>query len=175
MRTLVGALVIPLVGMLALAACGDDDDSTADTATSVASSAVTTRPSTTGATSAPTTAAPTTAAATSVAPSTTGVSDTSTPDQPVSGEGVEIIVTMGEDDAVTLGSRVEHVPLGSDVTLRLYDPSKDQEYHVHEPYDLEQDVAAGTEAVFQFTADKPGKVDVESHMTDQVIVVLDVS
>jgi hypothetical protein len=130
------------VAVLALAACGGEGDD---------------------GTSASTTPAP---AATITTP------DVSTDDQPVSGGSLEVIVQVGVDDAGTLGSRVEQVPVGSDVVLRLLSES-DEEYHLH-GYDLSKRVAAGVEAVIRFTADQPGRFEVESHTTEQVLVVLDV-
>jgi hypothetical protein len=98
---------------------------------------------------------------------------TSMPDEPAPDGGTEILVTVGTDDAVTLGSRVEPVPLGSEVSLRLVDDAKAEEYHVH-GYDLEQSVDPGVEAAFTFTADQPGRFEVESHTTGDVLVVLEV-
>jgi hypothetical protein len=82
-------------------------------------------------------------------------------------------VHVGVDDAATTGSRVENVKLGENVILRLMSDS-DEEYHVH-GYDLEQKVAAGVEAQFEFTASMAGDFDVESHVTDKVYVVLHVA
>jgi len=82
-------------------------------------------------------------------------------------------VHVGVDDAATVGSRVENVKLGDHVVLRLVSDS-DETYHVH-GYDLEQKVAAGVEAQFEFTADKAGDFEVESHNTEKVYVVLHVS
>jgi hypothetical protein len=90
----------------------------------------------------------------------------------VAGDEQEIIVQVGVDDAVTLGSRVEQVPVGSDVVLRLLSES-DEEYHLH-GYDLEKRVAAGVEAVFRFTAEATGRFDVESHTSEQILLVIDV-
>jgi hypothetical protein len=142
MSTLRRALLIP-VAVLALAACSDD--------ASTSSGATDPAPATTAATTAP---------------------PMSTDDQPVAGGEHEIIVQIGVDDAATLGSRVEQVPAGSDVVLRLLSES-DEDYHVH-GFDLEKRVAAGVEAVFRFTADTPGRFDVESHTTEQVLLVIDV-
>jgi hypothetical protein len=142
MSTLRRALLIP-VAVLTLAACSDD--------ASTGSGATDPAPATTAATTAP---------------------PMSTDDQPVAGGEHEIIVQIGVDDAATLGSRVEQVPAGSDVVLRLLSES-DEDYHVH-GFDLEKRVAAGVEAVFRFTADTPGRFDVESHTTEQVLLVIDV-
>lgn len=167
MRTFALALLIPVVAAGMLVGCGSGGQGSDTAPTTVGS--------TTAATTAATTPAPSTTAttATTAAPSTTAP-PTSVDDRPVSGEGVEIIVLVGTDDASTLGSRVEPVPLGSDVSLRLLDESTAQEYHVH-GYDIEQSVEAGTEAVIEFTADKAGMFEVESHTTEKVLVVLEVS
>jgi hypothetical protein len=83
-------------------------------------------------------------------PASTG--DTAAPaTEQIPGSSNEIIVHVGVDDAATVGSRVENVALGSDVVLRLTSDT-DETYHVH-GYDLEQKVAAGVEAQFEFTAD----------------------
>lgn len=142
MSTLRRTLLIP-VAVLALAACSDDDPSGgAATDPPVATTAAVTPPS------------------------------MSTEDKPVAGGEHEIIVQVGVDDAATLGSRVEQVPVGSDVVLRLLSEG-DEDYHVH-GFDLEKRVAAGVEAVFRFTVDQPGRFDVESHTTEQVLLVIDV-
>jgi hypothetical protein len=76
---------------------------------------------------------------------------------------VEISVTVGTDSAT---DRVEEVPLGSQVNITLSNPNADDEFHLHE-YDL-------TTAVISFTADKAGDFDLESHVTDEVLVVISV-
>jgi hypothetical protein len=177
MRTLWRAVAIPALAGAALAGCGSDgktsDASTTAPPTTLATTTTTTVAATT---TVPTTVAPSTAAptTTALAPATSDGGSTTVPDeQPVDGEGIEIIVTVGIDDAVTAGGRVEPVPFGSDVTLRIID-QKPHEYHLH-GYDLEQSVPADTEAVFQFTANKKGKFELETHDGNQVMVVLDVS
>ena len=155
------SLVVPaLVALVAAVGCGSDNSSSASTSgaatqTTVPGQAGTSTPGTTG-------------------PSSASTGDTAAPatDQ-IPGAPTEIIVHVGVDDAATTGSRVENVPLGSDVVLRLTSDS-DENYHVH-GYDLEQKVAAGVEAQFEFTADKAGDFEVESHNTDKVYVVLHVS
>ena len=109
---------------------------------------------------------------TSPSPASTGdteVADTGT----IPGAQQEIVVHVGVDDAATKGSRVEKVKFGQQVVLRLTSDG-DEDYHVH-GYDLEQKVAAGVEAQFQFNADKAGSFEVESHVTNKVYVVLHVS
>ncbi len=91
-------------------------------------------------------------------------------DVPVTGDAVEIIVNV--DDPAQLG-QVFPVGLGQTVILRLVSDT-DQDYHVH-GVDLEKQVAAGVEATFEFTADTPGDMEVESHITDTVLATIRVS
>jgi hypothetical protein len=138
-------LVIP-VALLALAACSSSGDGSGSS-----------------------TAALSTEAPASNAPSTPEMTSN---DQPVAGGSHEIIVQVGVDDAATLGNRVEQVPEGSDVVLRLLSES-DEDYHLR-GYDLDKRVAAGVEAVIRFTANQRGRFEVESNTTDQVLLVIDV-
>jgi len=144
-------VLVPAVLVVALAACGSDNSkSSASPTTTSASGAA---------------AATAATASTSPSPSGTAPSPASTSD--------EIIVHVGVDDAATVGSRVENVKLGDNVILRLTSDS-DEDYHVH-GYDLEQKVAAGVEAQFEFKADMAGDFEVESHVTNKVYVVLHVA
>jgi hypothetical protein len=153
------------VVVVALAACGSDNSKSSASPTT-----------TSAATASPATTSP---AANSPAPSGTTPSPASTGDtaaptaSSIAGASDEIIVHVGVDDAATVGSRVENVKLGENVILRLTSDS-DEDYHVH-GYDLEQKVAAGVEAQFEFKADMAGDFEVESHVTDKVYVVLHVS
>jgi hypothetical protein len=147
------SVLVPAALAVLLAACGSDNRTASPTTTSPrpsspAASGTTPSPASTGDTAAPT------------ASSIAGASD-------------EIIVHVGVDDAATAGSRVEKVQLGENVILRLMSDS-DEDYHVH-GYDLEQKVAAGVEAQFEFKADMAGDFEVESHVTDKVYVVLHVT
>ncbi len=155
-------LVVPAILAIVLtAACGSDNGSSA--ATTAAGS---------GGTSAPGQVATSTPATSAANPAVTG--DTAAPGTgQIPGAPNEIIVHVGVDDAATVGSRVENVKLGDHVVLRLVSDT-DETYHVH-GYDLEQKVAAGVEAQFEFTADKAGDFEVESHNTEKVYVVLHVS
>ena len=84
---------------------------------------------------------------------------------------IEISVTVGTDSAT---ERVEEVPLGSQVNITLTNPNADDEFHLHE-YDLSTgDTPKGESAVISFTADKAGLFDLESHVTDEVLVVISV-
>ncbi len=93
--------------------------------------------------------------------------DTTTPPA----ASVIIDVTVGTDSGE---DRIEHVALGTEITLNITDPAENQTYHVH-GYDFEQEVAAGHTATFSFTADQAGRFEVESHTTEAVLVVIEVS
>ena len=84
---------------------------------------------------------------------------------------IEISVTVGTDSAI---DRIEEVPLGSQVNITLTNPNADDEFHLHE-YDLTAgDTPKGEAAVISFTADKAGLFDLESHVTEEVLVVISV-
>jgi hypothetical protein len=153
------ALIVPVAVALALAACGSGSDSSSD-ATSPA-------PAPTTAAASLTTASPTTGA---LAATTMPPGESAPTDQPVSGDAMEIIVNV--DDPSQVGQTFP-VALGQTVVLRLLSDT-DQEYHVH-GYDLEKQAAAGVETTFEFTADKAGTFEVESHTTDKVLATLQVS
>ncbi len=151
MRTPARLLAIPVLAALLLAACGDDDDA-GSSATTVAA--------------APTTAPGTTIAAVTIpatVPATTGG------EQPAEGDVAEITVLVGLDSGP---DRVEQVRLGQEVMITLQS-DQDEEYHLHD-YDLTQKAAAGVEATLSFVADKPGRFELESHVTDEVLLVLEV-
>jgi hypothetical protein len=156
--------LVPAVLVVALAACGSDNSKSSASPTSTAAS-----------TASPATTAPAANSAPSgTAPSPASTGDTAAPEaSSIAGASDEIIVHVGVDDAATVGSRVEDVKLGDNVILRLMSDS-DEDYHVH-GYELEQKVAAGVEAQFEFKADMAGDFEVESHVTDKVYVVLHVS
>jgi hypothetical protein len=84
---------------------------------------------------------------------------------------IEISVTVGTDSAT---DRVEEVPLGAQVNITLTNPNADDEFHLHE-YDVTTgDTPKGEAAVISFTADKAGLFDLESHVTEEVLVVISV-
>ena len=84
-------------------------------------------------------------------------------------EVVEISVIIGQ----TSGSAVAYqATLGSTVRLKILNPDADDEFHLH-GYDLESGVTpAGQEAIVEFTADKLGTFDLESHVTGEWILTL---
>ena len=84
-------------------------------------------------------------------------------------EVVEISVIIGQ----TSGSAVAYqATLGSTVQIKILNPDADDEFHLH-GYDLESGVTpAGQEAIIEFTADKLGTFDLESHVTSEWILTL---
>lgn len=93
-------------------------------------------------------------------------------DSDVETSAVVITVTVGVDSGP---DRVENVGLGQDVELHIKNPDVDDEFHLH-GYDLGgEDTPAGEEKVFAFTAAEVGDFEVESHATDEVLVVIRVS
>jgi hypothetical protein len=151
MRTPARLLAIPVLAALLLAACGDDDDA-GPSATTVAAVPTTAPATTIGAVTVPVTI-----------PATTGG------EQPAEGDIAEITVLVGLDSGP---DRVETVRLGQEVVITLQS-DQDEEYHLHD-YDLTQKAAAGVEATLSFVADKPGRFELESHVTDEVLLVLEV-
>ena len=88
---------------------------------------------------------------------------------------VNISVTVGTDDFDTSGgTRVVGIKKGANVTIELTDPAVAQKYHLHE-YEIELDAEKGGTAKMTFTATKTGQIDLESHVTNKVILVLFVS
>ena len=154
-RHLVAIATIALVA-LPLAACGGDE--TADTT-------VTTVP---GIGSLPPSGGTT-------APGSTGTVETDST-APVTGSGevqegpVQIDVVVGLDSGP---QRVETVAVGADITLNITNPDEADEFHIH-GIDLERSVDAGMMATFNFTVTEPGTYEVESHLTEEVLVVIEV-
>ncbi|CAN5397327.1 hypothetical protein BH10ACT2_BH10ACT2_17320 [soil metagenome] len=81
-----------------------------------------------------------------------------------------IDVVIGVDSSP---DRVETVAVGTEVTLNVTSPNADDEIHVH-TIDVEQPVAAGETATFTFVVDTVGEVEVEGHITEDVLLVIDV-
>ena len=141
------AWLVPIVLVLGLAACGSSSDNS----------------------SSGTTAAPA-GAETTVEDELTPTSAPPTPATVTDGKAT-IDVTVGTDDFTTSkGTRVVSVPKGTAVTINI--TSSDAEtYHLH-GYDLEQEAEPGKTATFEFTADQTGQFDLESHITEDTLLVL---
>lgn len=150
MRTLRALAAIPVAALL-LAACGGGNDSAA-TSVAPASSADATTTSFT---------------VTTMATGTTMADNNTT----VVVQGpVQVDVVVGVDSGA---ERVERVAVGSDVTVNITNPNAADEFHVH-GIELEQSVDAGVTATFNFVADTPGTYEIESHETEEVLVVIEV-
>ena len=94
------------------------------------------------------------------------------PTTTVSDGRITVDVIVGENSSP---DRVEEIPLGSEVTLNFTNPQADDEYHVH-GYDLGGGVTKkGDTKTFTFTAEKAGDYEVESHISETVLVILRVS
>lgn len=84
---------------------------------------------------------------------------------------MEINVTVGIDSSP---DRVEEVPLGAEVNIRLSNPGADDNFHLH-GYDLSPgDTPKGETAVITFTADIAGVFEIESHVTKSVLIVISI-
>ncbi len=158
MRTVRALASIP-VALLLLGACGDDSSSsTTDSPTTIAT---TTAPTVTTAASTPDTAA---------AGAGSTVAQVTTPETAVDGP-VQIDVVVGVDSGE---DRVVKVKVSADITLNITNPDAADEFHVH-GVELEQSVDAGVMATFNFTLDEAGTYEVESHVTDDVLLIIEVS
>ncbi len=135
---------------LGAAACSDDNSSTGTADTTVTTAAADT----------------TVATSTTLPPSTLPPVETPAPTAPAG--PVQIDVVVGVDSGA---DRTEYVQAGEDVTLNITNPDAADEFHIH-GIDLEQAVDAGVMATFNFTADTPGTYEVESHVTEAVLVVI---
>ena len=82
-----------------------------------------------------------------------------------------IEVTFEDGSVSPNGGRVE-VAAGQPVTLEVT-ADEPGEIHVHSAPEQSFEYAAGT-STFEFTVDRPGVVEVESHDLDQVILQLEV-
>jgi hypothetical protein len=166
MRTPPVRLCIPaFLLVVGLAACGGDDDDAAAPTFSVGTLA----PVTVDTSDIPRTVPDTGDIPIPSAPDTGDIPipPVNTGDLPFS-----ISATVGVD---TGPERVEHVPLGSTVVLMVTNPDSEDEFHLH-GYDLgDGDVmAAGQTETFNFVADQAGEFELESHDTEDVLLVLSV-
>lgn len=86
---------------------------------------------------------------------------------------VEISVTVGVDSGP---DRIVQIPLGASVRVTLMNPDAADEYHLH-GYEIESasDVPAGAAVVIEFEATESGSFEIESHVSEQVLIVLEVS
>lgn len=81
----------------------------------------------------------------------------------------EISVIVGTDSSP---DRIEEVTLGANVQVTLSNPNADDEFHLH-GYDLSPgETKMGEASIMSFTADKAGDFEIESHITEDVLVVV---
>ncbi len=146
---------LTLVSVLALTAVACSDSAATDTSSTAAA------PDTTAAASVTTDAASVTTAAVPEA--------TDPPATAIDGPA-QIDVVVGTDSGP---ERVEKVKAGADITLNITNPNAADEYHVH-GIDLEQKADQGVMATLNFTIDEPGTYEVESHVTEDVLLVIEV-
>jgi len=155
MRTVHALLLAGSAGLLAVG-CGDSSSS----APATSSGAAATTTASVGGAHTTTTTLPIASGSTMAGTTPTTV-----------GEGpVQYDVRVGVDSGP---HRVEKVKVGSDVTLNISNPKADDEFHVH-VVDMEQKVTKGETATFNFTADTKGRIEVESHLTNTVVIVIEV-
>jgi hypothetical protein len=112
----------------------------------------------------------TTAAAATTVPLATGTAPAGTSEATVADGPVQFDVRVGVDSSP---HRVERVKMGSDVTLNISNPKAADEFHVH-TVDMEQKVSKGEIATFNFAADTRGKIEVESHLSNTVLITIEV-
>ena len=86
---------------------------------------------------------------------------------------VEIAVTVGIDSGP---DRIVQIPFGVSVRVIIINPDAVDEYHLH-GYDIASgsDVPAGEKAIIEFEATKSGSFEIESHASQQVLIVLEIS
>ncbi len=81
----------------------------------------------------------------------------------------EISVVVGIDSSP---DRIEEVTLGANVQVTLSNPNADDEFHLH-GYDLSPgETKMGEVSIISFTADKAGDFEIESHITEDVLVII---
>ena len=84
-----------------------------------------------------------------------------------------IDVTIEGDSVTPNGDRVE-VQVGQPIEL-VVKTDAEGEIHVHSDPEQELEYGSGTTTLKEFTIDKPGIVEVESHALEKTIVQLEVS
>lgn len=111
--------------------------------------------------------------------STGGETDASTTSSTMAGDATTTTIAGPARISVTVGTdsgekRTEMVTLGAPVEVTLVNPEAADNFHLH-GYDIETgEVGAGMPATISFTADKAGSFDIESHVTNDVLVVIEV-
>jgi len=87
------------------------------------------------------------------------------------GDVVEIALIVGENTGADVK---QTVPLGASVRITVTNPNGPDEIHVH-GYDISTgEMAEGQEAVIEFVASNAGTFDLESHVSEEVVLILTV-
>jgi ABC-type Fe3+-hydroxamate transport system substrate-binding protein len=87
------------------------------------------------------------------------------------GDVVEINLIVGENTGADMK---QTVPLGASVRITVTNPNGPDEMHVH-GYDISTgEMAEGQEAVIEFVASNAGTFDIESHVSEEIMLVLTV-
>ncbi len=89
----------------------------------------------------------------------------------VSSDVVEINLIVGENT----GPEVKQtVPVGSTVRITFVNPNGPDEIHIH-GYDLTTgEMEQGQESVIEFVASTTGTFDLESHVSEEIVMILTV-
>ena len=103
--------------------------------------------------------------------SDTTVASESTDTAVAAGDVVEINLIVGENTGPDMK---QTVPLGASVRIIVTNPNGPDEMHVH-GYDISTgEMAEGQEAVIEFVASNAGTFDIESHVSEEIMLVLTV-
>jgi hypothetical protein len=143
-----------VAGILAMGACGGSNDASPPAEPAAPAPATTTTQATTPETTESMTTEQTTR------------DETSTDEAP----RPEAVVVTVKDGQPVGGTKTVKVKQGDEVVIRI-EVDAPQELHLH-GYDIEQEAAPGTPAVFRFTADLEGIFELESHLDDAKVVKL---
>ena len=152
-------LLLAVVTLVALSACGDDSEPSTDATTSSASTPV--------------------ASSSSEEPSeepseTESEEPTEVETTEVAGPDVDIVVTIAGDDVTTPSNRVA-VEIGQTVRITVTGEA-DDEVHVH-GFELELPITAGTPGVLEFEVGAepgPGLYEVETHESELLLFQIEV-
>ncbi len=97
---------------------------------------------------------------------------------PLDSSDLPVIITVvvgGDGDDGAAEDRTETVGLGMTVSVTIVNPDIADEFHLH-GFELGDgdDVPKGQSQTFTFVADRPGTFELESHATDDVLMLLKV-
>jgi hypothetical protein len=168
--TLTRLTALVALGAVAVVGCGDDDEDAATTTSSALQIDTPASVTPTSALGTAVTIAPVTVETSDIPYTVPGTGDI--PTLPPNSVDMPLVidVVVGEE---TGPDRIETVPLGSTVTITIVNEDEDDEYHLH-GYDLGdgEEFEAGETAAFTFTADMPGDFELESHESEDVLLIL---